>query len=154
MRGLIALEVRTLERFAEWWWWKLLAGAAVFLFGGDRGLYVMYAALAVLWLLDLLTGYLKARKAGTATSRDALVKTGFKWVNQAIIVIAARMLEIIVTGAVGVPSLGALQYVSVKVAVVYLAVHEGISLDENLRAINGIGLGAVLANLKRITGQG
>lgn len=153
MRGFLALEVQTLAKLADWWWAKLLVGGLVFAFGGDRGVHIMYVALVVLWLLDLVTGYWKAHKTGTASSREALTKTGFKWVNQMIIVVAARMLEIIVTGALGVPSLGVMQHVTVKVAIVYLAVHEAISIDENLRAINGIGLGAILANLKRITGQ-
>jgi len=154
MKAFVALEAQTLAKLADWWWAKLFVGGLLFAFGGDRGVHVMYMALAVLWLLDLATGYWKARKAGTATSRDALVKTGFKWINQAVVIVAARMLEIIVVGAIGVPSMGVMQHVTVKVAVVYLAVHEAISIDENLRAINGIGLGAILANLKRLTGQG
>jgi hypothetical protein len=83
------------------------------------------------------------------SSKVGIRKTLEKFGVYAVIVVAARMLEHILALAVGAPALG---YVSVKVAIIYLSTTEAVSIDENLRNISGIGMGALIRRFTQATG--
>ena len=131
------------------WPMKTFVSALAFLFGGDRLVHALYVPFGVLLLLDLATGLWAARKRQEVSSKVGIRKTLEKFGVYAVIVVAARMLEHILALAVGAPALG---YVSVKVAIIYLSTTEAVSIDENLRNISGIGMGALIRRFTQATG--
>lgn len=158
MKILTIAVLDTFKGLAQAWYIKLIIAVLAFLFGGDRLVHVMYGALLVLMLLDLIAGIWRAAKTPNSTTpgkgslswRVGITSTLGKFAIYTIVLVAARMMEIIVSTALGADSLG---QVSVKVAVIYLATQELVSIDEHLRAINGIGLGMLLERFRKLIGN-
>ncbi|SRR5712692_7135384 len=147
MKTTVAMVAEMLQGLASRWYVKLVISVLTFLFTEDKNTHLMFEALAVLMVVDLLTGLWAAAKAKQLSSRVGVLSTLTKFGIYAAIVVSARMLELIVTAA-GVPVVG----VTVKVAIVYLAAQEAISINENTKAVNGVGLAGILNALKGFSG--
>lgn len=149
---VVHLGLDTLRDLVAFWPIKLVVALAVYLVGSNRVVHIMYGALAGLMLVDLATGIWRAAKTKQLSSRIGVSSTMGKFGAYFTILLTARLLELLVVSGIGLSPDGAGQ-ISVRVAIVYLALQEAVSIDENLRTVNGIGLGIILTNLRRLLGQ-
>jgi phage-related holin len=150
MNTFTAIATDTVAALGSKWYVKGALAALAFLFGTDSVVHHMLLALAVLMAVDLIVGVWRAGKAKQLSSTIGVKATAAKFGVYALVVISARMLGIIVGSTIGAEDLRPM----VSAALVYLAAQEAISIDDNLRAISGVGLGQILAKVLKAAGVG